>query len=56
VHLPPKHPADLGAGRYEEQYVKVGGEWKFKRLKLISSFWRRARMGERAFYPRLIER
>lgn len=28
-----------GAGRYEEQYVKVGGEWKFKRLKLISSFW-----------------
>jgi ketosteroid isomerase-like protein len=28
-----------GAARYEEQYVKMGGEWKFKRLKLISSFW-----------------
>ncbi|HVB79810.1 MAG TPA: nuclear transport factor 2 family protein [Candidatus Binataceae bacterium] len=28
-----------GAGRYEEEYVKVGGEWKFKHLKLISSFW-----------------
>ena len=28
-----------GAARYEEQYVKLSGEWKFKRLKLISSFW-----------------
>jgi hypothetical protein len=28
-----------GAGRYEEQYLKVGGGWKFKRLKLVSSFW-----------------
>jgi hypothetical protein len=29
-----------GAGRYEEQYVKLGGEWKFKRLKLTSSLWK----------------
>src|SRR6266851_5157847 len=28
-----------GAGRYEEQFLKVGGEWKLKRLKLVSSFW-----------------
>jgi hypothetical protein len=28
-----------GSARYEEEYVKVGREWKFKRLKLISWFW-----------------
>lgn len=28
-----------GAGRYEEEYVKLGDEWKFKRIKLLSSFW-----------------
>ena|SRR5205823_1154625 len=26
------------AARYEEEYVKVGGEWKFKRLKVHASF------------------
>jgi hypothetical protein len=24
------------AGRYEDEYVRVGGEWKFKRLKFIT--------------------
>ena len=28
-----------GAARYDEEYVKVGGEWKFQNLKLISHFW-----------------
>jgi hypothetical protein len=28
-----------GAGRYTEEYVRVGGEWKFKNLKVVSSFW-----------------
>jgi len=28
-----------GAARYEEQYRRVGGEWKFRHLQLISSFW-----------------
>jgi uncharacterized protein (TIGR02246 family) len=28
-----------GAARYEEEYRRVDGEWKFFRLKLISSFW-----------------
>jgi len=26
------------AARYEEEYVKVGSEWKFKRLKVFPSF------------------
>jgi ketosteroid isomerase-like protein len=26
------------AARYEEEYVKVGGEWKFQHLKVFSSF------------------
>src|SRR5262249_16807094 len=26
------------AGRYEEEYVRIGGEWKFKRLKFITHF------------------
>lgn len=28
-----------GTARYEEEYVKVGGEWKFKTVKLIPVFW-----------------
>jgi hypothetical protein len=26
------------AARYEEEYVKLGGEWKFKHLKVFPSF------------------
>jgi len=26
------------AGRYEDEYVRIGGEWKFKRLKFITHF------------------
>ena len=28
-----------GAARYDEEYVRVGGEWKFQNLKLTSHFW-----------------
>jgi ketosteroid isomerase-like protein len=28
-----------GAGRYEERYVRVAGEWKFREVKLIPLFW-----------------
>jgi ketosteroid isomerase-like protein len=28
-----------GAARYSEEYVKRGGEWKFKNLKVNSEFW-----------------
>jgi hypothetical protein len=28
-----------GAARYEEKYVRVEGEWKFKEIKLIPVFW-----------------
>jgi len=28
-----------GAARYREDYVKQNGEWKFKDLKVVSSFW-----------------
>ncbi|PKB64738.1 MAG: hypothetical protein BZY80_02185 [SAR202 cluster bacterium Io17-Chloro-G2] len=28
-----------GSGRYDEEYVRVDGEWKFQRLKLTSNFW-----------------
>jgi len=31
--------ATWGAARYDEEYVKVSGQWKFKRLKLSSWFW-----------------
>ena len=28
-----------GAARYDEEYVRVGGQWKFQHLKLTSHFW-----------------
>lgn len=28
-----------GAARYNEEYVRVGGEWKFQHLTVTSSFW-----------------
>lgn len=28
-----------GAGQYNEEYVKVNGEWKFKKLVISSLFW-----------------
>ncbi len=28
-----------GSARYDEEYVKVDGAWKFKDLKLTSHFW-----------------
>ena len=28
-----------GAARYQEDYVRQNGEWKFKNLKVVSSFW-----------------
>ena len=28
-----------GSARYDEEYVRVDGSWKFKRLKLTSHFW-----------------
>ena len=28
-----------GAARYDEEYLRVNGEWKFQRLKLTSHFW-----------------
>jgi ketosteroid isomerase-like protein len=28
-----------GSARYDEEYVRVKGEWKFKNLKLTSFFW-----------------
>ena len=28
-----------GSARYDEEYVRVGGEWRFKNLKLSSFFW-----------------
>lgn len=28
-----------GSARYDEEYVRVNGEWKFKHLKLTSHFW-----------------
>jgi ketosteroid isomerase-like protein len=31
--------AIFGAARYEDRYARVDGEWKFRRVKLISVFW-----------------
>ena len=28
-----------GSARYDEEYVRVNGEWKFQNLKLTSFFW-----------------
>ena len=28
-----------GSARYDEEYVRLDGEWKFKNLKLTSFFW-----------------
>jgi uncharacterized protein (TIGR02246 family) len=28
-----------GSARYDDQYVRVGGEWKFKHVKLTNFFW-----------------
>jgi ketosteroid isomerase-like protein len=28
-----------GAARYDEEYVRVNGQWKFQNLKLTSRFW-----------------
>ncbi|MBI2876403.1 MAG: nuclear transport factor 2 family protein, partial [Candidatus Tectomicrobia bacterium] len=28
-----------GAAHYQEEYVRVGGEWKFRQLTVTSSFW-----------------
>ena len=28
-----------GAARYDEEYVRTGGQWKFRSLKLTSHFW-----------------
>jgi hypothetical protein len=28
-----------GAGRYNEEYIRVQGEWKFKKLVVSSIFW-----------------
>ena len=28
-----------GSARYDEEYVRVDGRWKFKSLKLTSNFW-----------------
>jgi hypothetical protein len=28
-----------GTARYDEQYVKVAGEWKFEEVKLMPVFW-----------------
>ena len=35
----PEGVALWGSARYDEEYVRVGGEWKFKRLRLTSFFW-----------------
>ncbi len=33
------HRAVWGSARYDEEYVRVDGAWRFKNLKLTSNFW-----------------
>jgi hypothetical protein len=33
------HQAVWGTARYDDQYVKVGGEWKFETVNLVPVFW-----------------
>ena len=43
-----------GAAKYEDDYLRVGGEWKFKRVKLISLMWAPVEQGwekQRIFRP-----
>jgi ketosteroid isomerase-like protein len=35
----PENAALWGSARYDEEYVRVGEEWKFSRLRLTSFFW-----------------
>jgi hypothetical protein len=35
----PENAALWGSARYDEEYVRVDGEWKFRRLRLTSFFW-----------------
>ena len=35
----PAATALWGSARYDEEYVRVDGEWKFKSLRLTSRFW-----------------
>ena len=28
-----------GSGRYDEEYIRVGGQWRFKRMKTSLFFW-----------------
>lgn len=34
-----REQAVWGSARYEEDYVRVSGEWKMKNLRLIQNFW-----------------
>ena len=35
----PAESALWGSARYDEEYVRVDGEWKFRSLRLTSRFW-----------------
>ena len=35
----PENAALWGSGRYDEEYVRVGDAWRFRRLRLTSFFW-----------------
>ena len=34
-----EYQAVWGSARYDEEYVRVNGQWKFQNLKLTSHFW-----------------
>ena len=34
-----RNQAVWGSARYDEEYVRLDGEWKFKNLVLTSFFW-----------------